>query len=196
MLIAAGPWSSFGFLAQRVWEGDRVNFEVVTDTGSADAVRELAGELRDVSSEFATTTAAVPGELLVGLRCLPEALGRRTFSRFDRADGTLTIDLTVSQERFAGQTVAWQREELGRLLEERFGHVLATTSAPWSPAQREAVRHAARTMLLSAGWLDGARSRARALLEQGQPIDQVAEAAGLESAEVEDIYVAMLTEHG
>ncbi|MEV5718567.1 hypothetical protein AB0L41_32165 [Amycolatopsis mediterranei] len=53
-----------------------------------------------------------------------------------------------------------------------------------------------RTHDAALGWLDGARSRARALLEQGQPIDQVAEAAGLESAEVEDIYVAMLTEHG
>lgn len=173
-----------------------MNFEVVTDTGPADAVRELADELREVSSEFATATAAVPGELLIGLRCLPEALGRRTFSRFDRADGTLSIDLTVSQERFAGQTVAWQREELGRLLAERLEHVAATTSAPWSPAQREAVHHAARTMLRSAGWLDGARSRARAQLDQGQPIDEVAEAAGLEMAEVEDIYVAMLTEPG
>ena len=173
-----------------------MDFEVVTDAGGADAVRELAGELRRVSGEFAVATSAVPGELLVALRCLPEALGRRTFSRFDRADQVLAIDLTVSRERFAGRTVAWQREELGRLLAERLGHVVATTSAPWSAAQREAVHRAAHAMLLSAGWLGGARSRARELLEQGRSIDQVAEAVGLECAEVEDMYVAMLTEQG
>ena len=173
-----------------------MNFEVVTDTGGADAVGELAGELREAHGEFAAATATVPGELLVGLRCLPEALGRRTFSRFDRAGRTLLVDLTVSRERFAGRTVAWQREELGRLLDERIGHAVATTSAPWSPAQREAVRDAVRTMLLAAGWLDGARSRARALLGEGQPIDEVAEAVGLEMAEIEDVYVAMLTGNG
>ena len=51
-------------------------------------------------------------------------------------------------------------------------------------------------MLVSAGWLDGARARARHLLGQGEAIDQVADAVGLEHAEVEDIYVATLTENG
>ena len=171
-----------------------MDFAIVTDTGLSDAVRELAGELRDLSGDFAGATATVLGELLVGLRCLPEALGRRSFSRYSRADRTLAIDVTVTKESFRGQTVAWQREELGRVLWERLAHAVATTSAPWSPAQREAVRDAARAMLLSAGWLDGARARARDLLDRGQAIDEVAEAVGLEMAEVEDIYVASLTE--
>ncbi len=106
-----------------------MDFEVVTDTGLSDAVRDLADELRQVSGDFASVTATVSGELLIGLRCLPEALGRRSFSRFDRAGHTLTIDVTVSKERFGGQTVAWQREELGRVLCERLAHVVAATSA-------------------------------------------------------------------
>jgi hypothetical protein len=169
-----------------------VEFEVVTDTGLADAVRELADELRQVSGDFARATADVPGELLVGLRCLPEALGRRTFSRFDRASQTLVVDLAVSRERFDGQTAAWQREELGGVLWERLAHAVATTSAPWSPVQRDAVLHAGRMMLVTAGWLDGARARARDLLEQGHPIDEVAQAVGLDTDEVENIYVATL----
>lgn len=171
-----------------------MDFEVVTDTGVADAVRALADELRQVSDEFAAATATVPGELLVALRCLPEAIGRRTFSRFDRANQTLGVDLTVSKERFAGQTVAWQREELGRVLWERLAHVVATTSAPWSRAQRDTVHDAAHAMLVSAGWLDGARARARDLLEQGHAIDEVAEAVGLRTDEVEDLYVTTLTD--
>jgi hypothetical protein len=173
-----------------------VDFEVVTDTGLTDAVWELAEELRQVSGVFAAATASVPGELLVGLRCLPEALDRRTFSRYDRASRTLAVDLTVSRERFAGQTTAWQREELGRILWERLAHVIATTSAPWPPTSRDALHHATQSMLLSTGWLDGARARARHLLEQGHPIDHVAETVGLDHGEVEDIYVATLTENG
>jgi hypothetical protein len=172
-----------------------VEFEVVTDIGVADAVRELADELRQVAGDFATATAGVTGELLVALRCLPQALGRRTFSRFDKASQTLGVDLTVSKERFAGQTVAWQREELGRVLWERLAHVVATTSAPWSAADRETVHHAVHAMLTSAGWLDGARAQARTLLEQGHPIDHVAETVDLETGEVENIYIAMLTEN-
>jgi hypothetical protein len=173
-----------------------VDFEVVTDTGLSDAVSELADELRQASGDFAKATSTVPGELLIALRCLPEALGRRSFSRFDRASRTLAVDVTVSKERFSGQTVAWQREELGRVLWERLAHVVATTSAPWSPVQRDAVHHAAQAMLSSAGWLDGARARARDLLDRGRPIDQVAETVGLETDEVEDIYLASLTERG
>jgi monoamine oxidase len=173
-----------------------VDFEVVTDTGPGDAVRELADELRQVSADFARATATVPGELLIGLRCLPEALGRRSFSRFDRASQTLTIDVTVSEERFAGQTVAWQREELGRVLWERLAHGVATTSAPWVPAQRDAVHLAAQAMLRSVGWLDGARARARDLLDRGHAIDQVAETVGLDTDEIEDIYMASLAERG
>ncbi len=173
-----------------------MDFEVVTDTGLSDAVRELADELRQATGDFARATATVPGELLIALRCLPEALGRRSFSRFDRASRTLTIDDTVSKERFGGQTVAWQREELGRVLGERLAHVVATTSAPWSPPQRDAVHHAARAMLRSVGWLDGARAHARDLLDRGQAIDEVAETVGLETDEVEGIYLASLTERG
>lgn len=173
-----------------------MDLEVVTDTGPTDAVWELAKELRRVSAEFAAATASVPGELLLGLRCLPDALGRRTFSRYDRVSRTLNIDLTVSRERFTGQTVAWQREELGRVLAERLAHAIATTSAPWPPASRAALRHATQSVLLSIGWLGGARAQARTLLDQGQPLDHVAEATGLDLAEVEDIYIATLTGNG
>jgi hypothetical protein len=90
--------------------------------------------------------------------------------------------------------MAWQREELGRVLAERLTHVTATTSAPWSPPQRTAVRDAALAMLESAGWLGGARARARTLLDQGHPIDEVAAAVSLDPDEIEAIYVAMLAE--
>ena len=80
-----------------------MDFAVVTVTGPSDAVRELADELRQVSGDFAKATVIVPGELLIGLRCLPEALGRRSFSRFDLASHTLSIDVTVSEERFGGE---------------------------------------------------------------------------------------------
>lgn len=45
-------------------------------------------------------------------------------------------------------------------------------------------------MPLRAGWLDGAL--ARALLDQGQPIDQIAE-AGPDAGELEDTYLTTLT---
>ena len=51
-------------------------------------------------------------------------------------------------------------------------------------------------MLRSADWLDGARARARDLLDQGQSIDQAVEMVGLQTDEVEDIYIASRTERG
>ncbi len=55
-------------------------------------------------------------ELLVALRCLPEGLGRGYVQPFDLASQTLGVDITVSRERSPDKSVAWQREEFGRVL--------------------------------------------------------------------------------
>lgn len=100
-------------------------------TGVAVAVRELADELRQVAGDFATATASVTGALLVVSRRLPHALGRRTFSRFDK--GKPDTGRPDSQQGTVRRTtVARQREELGSVLWER---LLGSTTAIGTSSQ-------------------------------------------------------------
>ncbi|MFD1813306.1 hypothetical protein [Rhodococcus gannanensis] len=161
---------------------------VTSDTGPVGDVYRLASELQDAGADFAAATKAVPGTLVICLRCLPESGGRRSFTRFERTEPSMLVDACVSEEAMGGRTAAQQREAVGELLRHWIGKASRLRSAPWSPSQRAQLRQAAEQSLTTLGWLYGPRSRAAELCRAGIPLDDIAEATGLPLSEVEDLF--------
>ncbi|MDH6282566.1 hypothetical protein [Prescottella agglutinans] len=164
---------------------------VTSDTGAVGDVYTLADELRQARETFLAATPSTSGTLLLCLRCLPAHLRRRSFTRFERTEPTLLVDLCVTEEAVRGLTAAQQREMLGVLLQEWLGKAFRSRSAPWTPQQRAELREAAARTLASLGWLDRARARAAVMLRAGRSLDDVAEASGLDLDEVENLFVEL-----
>ncbi|MFM1725472.1 hypothetical protein ABEU20_004088 [Rhodococcus sp. PAM 2766] len=165
---------------------------VTSDTGPVGEVYRLASELQDAGADFAVATKSLPGALVICLRCLPESGGRRSFTRYEKTEPAMLVDVCVSEEAVGGRTAAQQRETLGELLRHWIGRASLSRSAPWSPGQRAELRRAAEQSLATLGWLDGPRTRAAELCRAGLPLDDIAEVTGLELDEVEDLFAATL----
>ncbi|MGF7125253.1 hypothetical protein [Rhodococcus sp. BE178] len=161
---------------------------VTSDTGTIGDLYALANELQEAGDAFAVATPAVAGTLVLCLRCLPADVGRRSFTRFERSEPALLVDLCVTEEAVDGLTTAQQREALGELLREWIGKASLSRSAPWSRNQRAELRHGAEQLLVRLGWLVGPRVRAAELCRAGHPLDEIAEATGLDLDEVENLF--------
>lgn len=169
-----------------------MDLAVTSDTGAVGDVYALADELRQARETFLAATPSTAGTLLVCLRCLPADLGRGSFTRFERGEPTLVVDLCVTEEEMRGLTTAQQREMLGALLQQWLGKAVGSRSASWTRQQRAELQHAAARTLTSLGWLDGPRARAAQMLRGGRSLDAVAAATGLDLDEVENLYVELM----
>lgn len=54
-----------------------------------------------------------PDVLGFAFRCLPDEIGRKTFRRFDKEDAFLTLDITVSYEKYKKMYKTEIRHDLG-----------------------------------------------------------------------------------
>lgn len=161
---------------------------VTSDTGPIGDVYALASELQEAGPDFAATTNTVPGTLVICLRCLPANIGRRSFTRYERNEPAMVVDVCVTEEAMTGSSMWQQRETLGESLREWIGKASLSRSAPWSRGQRSDIRHATEQTLVRLGWLDGPRARAAELCTAGLPLDEIAEMTGLALGEVEDLF--------
>lgn len=121
---------------ERLGNLTRVDLAVTSDTGPIGDVYTLADELRRAREIFQAATPSTSGTLLVCLRCLPADLRHRFFTRFERTEPTLLVDLCVTEEAVRGLTTAQQREMLGPLLNEWLDKAFGSRSAPWTAQQR------------------------------------------------------------
>ncbi len=78
---------------------------------------ELADELKTVCEKVDKNYYDVkfPSVIGVAFRCLPDEIKRKTFCRYDKKDGFLTIDLTVSYEKYQKLYKIERRHELGHV---------------------------------------------------------------------------------
>lgn len=165
-----------------------MDLAVTSDTGPIGDVRELAHELQEAAAVFGAATPSIAGTLVVCLRCLPADIGRRSFTRYERTEPSLLVDLCVTEESVDGTTTAQQRQTLGELLREWIGRASRTRSAPWSRDQRAELREGAEQLLTQFCGLDGPRVRAAELCRAGYPLNDIAEATGLDLDEVENVF--------
>ncbi len=77
-----------------------------------DHVLEISDELPPAFERAAAGCPDVDVEVFVCFRCLPDALGRKTFRRYDKADNVLYLDMTLSHDHYATLSKQEQRREL------------------------------------------------------------------------------------
>lgn len=162
-----------------------------SDTGLVGDVQALSHELTSAGDVFEAHTAGIAGELVICLRSLPAELGRRTFTKFYRAENWWLIDLILTDQEIAGRSLAWQRETVGVRLAEIVETKLPRSKTGWSQKEVEGIRLAFRCFLTDIGWLEGARYQAVKLFGSDLSLDLIAARVNLSVGEVEDLW----TEH-
>lgn len=170
-----------------------MRLEVTTDIGRLGDLDVLAQEVQDQADTFARRTLSVPGVLGLCLRSLPAEVNRRSFTRFDRRDDALDVDLSVPEESLGRATIDQQRELVGSELHDLLTRGFASRTAPWTAEQRSLLRTATEELLQSIGWVNGRRERARTLLSGGRSLTEVSAETGLPLSEVEDLYVGLIS---
>ncbi|MDF2992336.1 MAG: hypothetical protein K0S37_2850 [Microbacterium sp.] len=162
-----------------------------SDTGVVGNVQALSHELTGAGDVFEAHTVGISGELVICLRSLPAELGRRTFTKFYRAENWWLIDLTLTDEEIAGRSLAWQRELLGVRLVDIVETKLPRSKTGWSREEVDGIVLAFRRFLTDIGWLEGARYQAVKLIGSDLSLDLIAARVNLSLGEVEDLW----TEH-
>ena len=162
-----------------------------SDTGVAGDIQALSHELAGMGDVFEANTIGISGELVICLRSLPAELGRRTFTKFYRAENWWLIDLTVTDEEIAGRSIAWQRELLGVRLVDIVERKLPRSKTGWSRAEVDRIVFAFLRCLTDIGWLEGARYQAVQLFGSDLSLELISATVNLSLGEVEDLW----TEH-
>ena len=165
-----------------------MHLATTSDTGVVGDVQALSHELSDANDVFEAHTIGISGELVICLRSLPAELGRRTFTKFYRAENWWSIDLAVTNEEIAGRSLAWQRELLGVRLADIVETKLPRSKTEWSRAEVDGIVLAFRHFLTDIGWLEGARYQAVKLFDSDQSLDLIAATVNLSLGEVEDLW--------
>jgi hypothetical protein len=91
------------------------------------SILSLRDELDPVCEKVNEKYGAVesPDVMGVALRCLPDEIGRKTFKRYDKKDRYLTIDITVSYEKYKGLQKIEQRHDLGHILYDNIADAIS-----------------------------------------------------------------------
>jgi len=81
-------------------------------------ILSLRDELDPVCEKVNEMYGAVesPDVMGIALRCLPDSIGRKSFKRYDKKDRYLTIDITVSYEKYKSLQRIEQRHELSHTI--------------------------------------------------------------------------------
>ncbi len=156
-----------------------MRLEVTTDIGRLGDLDVLAQELQDQADTFAHRTPSIHGVLGLCLRSLPAEVKRRSFTRFDRHDDALDVDLSVPEQRLVGATIDQQRELVGAELHGLLSRGFASRAAPWTAEQRSLLRAAAQDVLQAINWVNGRRQRATRRLSAGHSLAEVGSAPSL-----------------
>jgi hypothetical protein len=167
-----------------------VNINFVSDTYPLCCVAELCSELIQMEEWFAQSNISFPYTIGVALRCLPDEIGRKTFRRFDKIDNDLTLDITVSHEKYQLLSKNEQREKLGILL---FDYIAASVKKykEASKKEQDELLLAIKTWMLSNNWLDGNIKKAREMINADMDLFAVSQEIELSFEEVEYIYLKM-----
>lgn len=170
-----------------------MRLEVTTDIGRLGDLDVLAHELQEQAGAFARRTLSIHGVLGLCLRSLPAEVNRRSFTRFDRRDDALDVDLSVTEESLGRATIDQQRELVGSELRDLLTRGFTSRTAPWTAEQRSLLRTAMEELLQSIGWVNGRRQRATRRLSAGHSLAEVSNDTGLPLEEVESLYADLIT---
>jgi len=101
-----------------------MDFSIETDTAGA-KVYELADELIDsLETKINRKYKKVNLSIGIGLRCLPESYQRKSFIRYAKKENFLTIDITISLEKYEKMYKIEQRYHLGKIFLEYLSNAL------------------------------------------------------------------------
>lgn len=70
-------------------------------------------------------TIEAPAVIGIALRCLPEVIERKTFKRYDKRDRYLTIDISLSYEKYKSLQKVEQRHKLGHALYDNIADAIS-----------------------------------------------------------------------
>lgn len=93
----------------------RISINVDTYLNSILSLRnELDPVCGQVNEKYGS--ARSPAVMGIAIRCLPDGTGRKIFTRYDKKDQYLTIDITISYDKYKDLQKIEQRHELGHTL--------------------------------------------------------------------------------
>lgn len=93
----------------------RVSINVDTHLNSILSLRdELDPVCEKLNIKYHTVEA--PAVMGIAIRCLPESIRRKSFKRYEKKDHYLTVDITISYEKYKSLQKIEQRHELSHFL--------------------------------------------------------------------------------
>lgn len=168
--------------------GEKVTISFNSDTDLRNRVADLCQELSVMENVISIKNRTFPFDIGVAIRCLLDIIGRKSFYRFETKHNCLTIDITVSQDKYKTLSKNEQREQLGI---DFFSYFEKSLSKNEKRVSKDAITHviqSVRDWLKENNWIDGNIAIARNLLESGLTLFDVSEQTRLPLNEIEDLF--------
>lgn len=93
-----------------------MKIEKSSDASSLTSIYELSNRLRVVFPEVSGEFPDVDLDIFLVFRCLPDSIGRKTMRRYSKADNTLYLDMSFSEDEFKEMEIEEQEAVVARKL--------------------------------------------------------------------------------
>lgn len=107
----------------------RISLNVDTYLNSILSLRDELDPVCDRINEK-YSDVRIPEVMGIAIRCLPDDIGRKSFSRYDKKDSYLTIDVTISYEKYKSLQKIEQRHELGHTIYQHITGAISKNKFP------------------------------------------------------------------